>query len=191
MTSIPDAISSDALKSLLSNDQEAPISELIPELNFGNAFGGPCDLQFVISSIIAKSVSGVNLIQLLMASLHLLCEAERHMLKQHKALLDEDSKFSSLPEDERRSLARITERHHIQLKSAVMALEQILDAYAPMSSHVRVDELIKSGTIKRDSKLPGDQLRSILLISDELLETLNLTREEMTHFLSNDIFQTP
>jgi hypothetical protein len=191
MSDIPDAVSSDMLRSLLDRD-DAPLSALLPELNFGRRFGGPCDLQYVVSSLIAKSTNGVNLIQLMMTALHLLIEIESQLKRQHAQMAAGEGGFAELNTKERDTLARVADRNHGFIRSSVLALEQTLDTFAPISSQLRIQELLKQGVITQDTRLPIAQLRSILLLSDEILDSLGITREAITAYLDkSDSLQTP
>lgn len=186
MTDIPDAISSDSLRSLLEGHGSAPLSNRLPEINFGSTFGGPCDLQFVIATIIAKSTHGVNFIQVLMAAIHLLTEAEQHLAKRRDAIDQElGPELQQLPEAARLSINRSIDRHAELLHSSVISLEHVLEAYAAMSSQVRIDELKKSGAIKADQRIGLDDLKSNLLFSQELLDSLEISRDAITQYLNS------
>jgi hypothetical protein len=191
MSDIPDAVSSDMLRSLLDRD-DAPLSALLPELNFGRRFGGPCDLQYVVSSLIAKSTNGVNLVQLMMTALHILTEIESQLKRQHSQMIAGEGGFADLDAQERDVLARVADRNYGFIRSSVLSLEQTLDTFAPVSSQLRIKELINQGCITQDTRLPIAQLRSILLFSDEILDSLGISREDITAYLdkSNSI-QTP
>lgn len=184
MTHIPDAISSESLHSLLQ--KEAPNSEVIPELNFGNRFGGPCDLQYVVSLIIAKSTNGVNLIQLLTCSLQLLLEAQAHF-ESRLQLLQQDQSHGLSPL-KIAEVIEVTKRQSSSVASCISCLEAVLITYSPMSSGLRVSELLEAGVITEDTAVDAN-LRSILLISDEILSSLGVSREDITrhmNFQSND-----
>lgn len=182
MSDIPDAVSQDMLRSLLDKS-DAPISKVIPELDFGRRFGGPCDLQYVVSQLIAKSVHGVNVIQLMMTALHLLSEVETQLKSQHEQLLASNDAITKLDASERDILARVAERNHAFIRASVLNLEQTLETFAPISSQLRIQELIQRGLIDRDTRLPMAQLRSILLFSDEILNSLEISRDEITSYL--------
>lgn len=191
MSDIPDAVSPDMLRSLLDRDG-APVSKLLPELDFGQRFGGPCDLQYVVSTLIAKSTNGVNIVQLMMTALHLLTEIESQLKRQHAQMQAGEGGFAELDAKDRDILARVADRNHGFLRASVLSLEQTLDTFAPISSQLRIQELLKQGVITQDTRLPLAQLRSILLFSDEILNSLQICREEITSYLAkSDTFNTP
>ena len=191
MSDIPDAVSPDLLRSLLKQD-DAPVSKLLPQLNFGDRFGGPCDLQFVVSTLIAKSTNGVNLVQLMMTALHLLSEIEAQLKSQHDQMAAGDGSFASLSADERDVLVRVADRNHGFVRSSVLSLEQTLDTFAPISSQLRIQELLKRGTVTPDTRMPLAELRSILLVSDEILDSLEISRDAMTAYLAkSESINTP
>lgn len=191
MSDIPDAVSSDMLRSLLDRT-DAPLSKIIPELNFGQRFGGPCDLQFVVSSLIAKSSNGVNIVQLMMTALHLLTEIETQLKSQTQQMAAGEGGFEQLDNKERDVLIRVADRNHGFVRSAALSLEQVLDIFAPISSQLRIQELLKQGAITPDTRMPLPQMRSILLFSDEILASLEISREDITSYLGkNDTLQTP
>lgn len=191
MSDIPDAVSPDMLRSLLDRD-DAPMSKLLPELDFGRRFGGPCDLQYVVSTLIAKSTHGVNLIQLMMTALHLLTEIESQLKRQYAQMQAGEGGFANLDAKEREILARVADRNHGFIRSSLLSLEQTLDTFAPISSQLRIQELVKKGAITQDTRLPLTQLRSILLFSDEILDSLQISREEITAYLDkSDSLNTP
>lgn len=191
MSDIPDAVSPDMLRSLLDRD-DAPMSKLLPELDFGRCFGGPCDLQYVVSTLIAKSTHGVNLIQLMMTALHLLTEIESQLKRQYAQMQAGEGGFANLDAKEREILARVADRNHGFIRSSLLSLEQTLDTFAPISSQLRIQELVKKGAITQDTRLPLAQLRSILLFSDEILDSLQISREEITAYLDkSDSLNTP
>ena len=191
MSDIPDAVSPDMLRSLLNRD-DAPLSKIIPELNFGQRFGGPCDLQFVVSSLIAKSSNGVNIVQLMMTALHLLTEIETQLKSQTQQMAAGEGGFAQLDNKERDVLMRVADRNHGFVRSAALSLEQVLDIFAPISSQLRIQELLKQGAITPDTRMPLPQMRSILLFSDEILASLEISREDITSYLGkNDTLQTP
>lgn len=183
MSDIPDSISAESLRSLLSSNQ-APMSEVIPEISFGKQFGGPCDLQYAVSSLIAKSTHGVNMIQLMMSALHMLCEVEARLKKQiasfQEQLSDHDNKLDS---SQRQSLLRVAERNHAYLRSSLMALEQVLETFSPASYEARINELVQTGELDPAQRITEKSLHSLLLFSSELLDSLNISRETITNYL--------
>lgn len=182
MSDIPDSISTESLRSLLSSNEQ-PVSDVIPEINFGDQFGGVCDLQYAISSLIAKSSHGVNMIQLMMSALHILCETE----SQFKRKLDDiDQMLKDIPPLERQSIHRTIERQHAHIRTSMMALEQVLETYAPIAYHARINELVKRNEIDPEKRVSLNDMRSFLLISTEFIDSLGLSRDSITNYLNTD-----
>lgn len=183
MSDIPDSISTDSLRSLLNNNQ-APMSDVIPEINFGNQFGGPCDLQYVVSSLISKSTHGVNLIQLMMSALHMLTEVEARFSKQIETLkVDFADNSQDGDSSERQSLLRTAERNHAYLRSSLMALEQVLEAFSPVAYQARIRELVQTGEFIPSQKPSEKDFHSMMLFSSELINSLNISRESLSNYL--------
>jgi hypothetical protein len=180
---IPDAISADALTSLLGQRRGAPASSVIPELDLGGTLGAPCDLQFVISQLIARSATGTNLVQMLVAGMHLLTEAESHFAEQLERLATAQPPFDRANSDEQHMVRRLLTAHihHVQL--AIAQLEPLLQAVSVPMYQARTRQLME-GPYQGQTGIPLPELRSHLLISDELIASLGLERSAITAYLN-------
>lgn len=182
---IPDSVSSKDLLRLIK-DTDQPLSDRIPTINFGTHFGGPCDLQLVMSTVIAKSVNGVNAIQILMTALHLLIEAE-HSIRKQRDSLDSVNDADINPEvvDAAAVLRRITDRNVETMRSCIIMLERVLDSYAPISRAARISDLERSGIAIPIGQPLTIEHQSQLLFSDELLDSLDIQRSDLNEHLSD------
>lgn len=180
---IPHAVSTEALHSLLERSSGGfPVSTVVPSLNFGGALGAPCDLQFVVSQLIHRSATGTNLVQLLVAATHLLSESENHFSEQLARLDNPEAPYDRLNTAERQATLRLAEQHRDQLRAALGCLEQLLQDFSMPFYQARSRSLI-NGPLAGQS-IPVHEFRSHLLISDELLESLELQRPAVTAFLN-------
>lgn len=185
MSDIPDSISTESLRSLLSNN-EPPLSAVIPELSFGNQFGGPCDLQYVVSSLIVKSSHGVNMIQLMMSALHMLCEVDCRFKRQIESLQDKlTEEHDDLDDRSKQAMLRTAERSHIHLRSSLMALEQVLETFSPVAYQARINELVTTGELDPAQPIDENKFHSMLLFSSELINSLGISRESISAYLQS------
>ena len=171
------------LSQLLRGRNPMPLSEVIPVLDFGGESGAPCDLQFAICQLIERSEHGVNIIQMLIAAMHLLTEVESHFERHTESLAREDAPYCELSASEQQSIARIMRDHLLRLKVSIKHLEDVLTPVAYPYHAMRSKELI-------EGPLAGKQLdlrdfRSHLLISDELINSLELERPALTAYLDS------
>lgn len=179
---IPDAISASALGALLSGRQRLPLSTVIPSLNFGGAIGGSCDLQFAINQLICAS-SGVNLVQILCAAIHLVTEMDSSLLHQLQAIERGDAPYDQASETERQILQRYISQNRRGLQGSLLHLESVMTVLMPTFAYERIQWL------RQHHGLIGDlpSFRSQLLISDELLRDLELERQVVTDYLHHDL----
>ena len=178
---IPDSISSEMLNSLLRGRNPLPISEVVPALDFGGELGAPCDLQFSICQLIERSTGGTNIIQMLVAAMHLLTEVEAHFERHMNSLALEDEPYNTLSAPEQQTLARVMREHTLLLKVSLKHLEEVLTQvgypyYAQRAQELINDRFQQKRVLMRD-------FRSQLLISDELLASLGIERSAVTTYL--------
>ena len=179
---IPHAVSTEALHSLLERASSGPpVSAVIPALNLGGALGAPCDLQFVISQLIQRSSTGTNLVQMLVAATHLLSESEGHFSEQLARLDSPEPPYDRLSPAERAATAQLAGQHRDQLRAALECLEALLQEFSLPFHQARSRSLL-SGPLAGRS-IPVREFRSHLLISEELLDSLELERAAVTAFL--------
>lgn len=178
---IPDSISSEMLSTLLRGRNPLPASEIIPALDFGGELGAPCDLQFSICQLIERSSGGTNIIQMLVAAMHLLTEVESHFERHLSSLAQEDEPYDQLSGPEQQVLGRLMREHTMFLKASLKHLEDVLTQVGYPYYAQRAQDLIKD-RFQQKRVLMRD-FRSQLLISDELLHSLGLSRDAVTTYL--------
>lgn len=170
------------LGALLSGRHRLPVSPVIPSLNFGGDVGGSCDLQFVINQLISAS-SGVNLVQVLCAAIHLVNEMDQNLLQQLQAIEQGDAPYDSASDTERQILQRYVVQNRRGLQGSLLHLESVMAVLMPTFAHERIQWLRQHNLL--DSDLPT--FRSRLLISDELLRDLELERQVVSDYLHHDL----
>ncbi len=179
---IPDSISSDKLKQLLGKiAPEMPLSQVIPELSFRDEksdSGGLCDLQFVICQLVEKSKSGLEYHQILTASLYLF---ERCVFFLGESIKEAETTYE---QEDRHGV--ISELHKFR-DAFDLVFAQLQELHMSMSTAATMDR------IQSLRKVLGDftdqkTYRSHLLLSQDLLDSLKLDREEVTEFVEkNDL----
>ena len=180
---IPDSISPEMLDTLLRGRNPLPISQVVPGLDFGGELGAPCDLQFAICQLIERSSNGTNIIQMLVAAMHLLTDVESHFEKHLNSLALEDEPYDQLPAADQQALGRLMREHTLGLKVAVKHLEDVLTQVGYPFYSQRAQALIDD-RFKTKRVLMRD-FRSHLLISDELLDSLEIERSAVTTYLDH------
>lgn len=169
------------LNTLLHGRNPLPAAEVIPALDFGGEYGAPCDLQFAICQLIERSAGGTNIIQMLVASMHLLTEVESHFERHLNSLALEDEPYNTLSAQEQKVLARVMREHTMMLKAGLKHLEEVLAEVGYPYYTQRAQELIND-RFQQKRVLMRD-FRSHLLISDELLVSLGIDRSAVTTYL--------
>ena len=169
------------LNTLLRGRNPLPVSETIPPLDFGGELGAPCDLQFSICQLIERSTGGTNIIQMMVAAMHLLTEVESQFERHLNSLALEDEPYDQLSAGDQQVLARTMREHTMLLKVGIKHLEDVLSHVGYAYYAQRAQELIKDRSTK-DRVLMRD-FRSQLLISDELLDSLGISRAAVTTYL--------
>lgn len=177
---IPDSISAEMLSTLLRGRNPLPLSEVVPALDFGGELGAPCDLQFSICQLIERSTGGTNIIQMLVASMHLLTEVESHFERHLSSLAQEDEPYDQLSGAEQQVLARLMREHTLLLKASLKHLEEVLTQVGYPYYAQRAQDLIKDRFEQK--RILMRDFRSQLLISDELLASLGLERAAVTTY---------
>lgn len=177
---IPDSISHQALAALLAGDDRLPVSPVLPSLEFGSDAGAPCNLQIAILALIQQSRSGVNLCQLVTALLFLLYNAESAFQQWHQRAVDGDPPFDHDDLQDREATAVAM----AELIGVVNAVAPILeDLNRALITPLVARRLEQLGKRPSDEEQQGD-FYSRLLVSDELLDDLDLPRHGVTQFLS-------
>lgn len=179
---IPDSVSADMLRGLLGKSM--PTSAVIPSLDFGGKLGAPCDLQFAVAQIVAQSVAGVNIIQILIAAMHLLSEVQLYLDDRLERIKTGDDTLEGATEGVKAEILAEMKRQCAAITSATVHIESMVQALAPVICQTRIDALVRSGEVA-----PGvtstEQLASYLLVSSELLDSLGIKRSDITQFLAN------
>lgn len=178
---IPDSISSEMLHTLLRGRNPLPASEVIPSLDFGGEHGAPCDLQFSICQLIERSSHGTNIIQMLVAAMHLLTEVESHFEQHLTSLAQEDEPYDQLSAVDQQALGRLMREHTLLLKTSLKHLEDVLTQVGYPYYAQRAQQLMQERPPQQ--RLLMRDFRSQLLISDELLASLGLERAAVTTYL--------
>lgn len=169
------------LNTLLRGRNPLPASEAIPALDFGGELGAPCDLQFSICQLIERSANGTNIIQMMVAAMHLLTEVESHFEHHINSLALEDEPYDQLSAVDQQGLARVMREHTLLLKVSLKHLEDVLTQVGYPYYTQRAQDLIKD-RFQQKRVLMRD-FRSQLLISDELLASLGIERAAVTTYL--------
>lgn len=179
---IPNAVSSDMLRGLLSKG--APESSVMPRIDFGGKCGGPCDFQFAISQMVARSIEGVNLVQIMVAALHLMTEVQIHMDEQLRLIENGDPKLEAMPEDVRKEVLREMRRQCAAINSCTTHMEAVLNALTPPACAIRLGELLRDGDLQPISD--RDTVYSHLLISKQVIDSLELDRDSITKYITSE-----
>ena len=178
--SFPDSISSDRLRELARGlTPQIALSHVIPELAFRDPeinSGGIADLQFVVMQLIEKSKSGVDIVQLLTATLYLF----QHCYTIVSEGVDEAQE--NLTGDEK--LAVVAELTSFKLVFANI-LSQLSELHLGTCAQVTIDRVDRLRT-KLGEESGQQDYASHLLLSQALLDSLGLTREEVQQFISNN-----
>ena len=176
----PDSVSGRRLRELLNqNKPTAPISSIIPSLEFIDesiGSGGLCDLQLVIIQIVNKSQGGLEFIQLLTGSLYLF-ECCYDTLVE--SIDSAESEYSS--DDKDKVIG--------ELKRLQRSYKKILDAFTQLhldlSATASIERMQKLRLSQSESMEPFDA-ESRLLISDAVLDSLGLDRDQVNKFIRDN-----
>lgn len=176
---IPNAASFAELSNYLRDKPHFPLSDAIPQLNLGGQEGGICDLQFAIMQLIQRSDAGVNVLQMLSASIHLMLEVEFHFAEQLRRVEAELPPFNDAPQADKDDVARALRALLVSLRTSSGLTESLFSQLTSTFGFRRLEDLRKRGA----RPITTAELRSYLLISDELLSSLNLDRSPVTEYL--------
>jgi len=135
--------------------------------------GGLCDLQLALIYLINKSEGGLELVQLLTASLYLL---ERC----YDSIVDsvEEAKVTYAEDDKDIVISELTS-FQLVVKSILQQFTEMHLSVSASATLDRVDGLRK----KLGDFNTQDSYRSHLLISDGLLKSLKLSRDDVDKFI--------
>lgn len=178
---IPDSISPKELAALLAAAGEFPLSDTIPELNFGTEAGGPCDLQFALMQLIQKSADGISVPQALTAALYLLHTAWGSLQRTGEDLAE------CTPEEIPNELDR--EQGRALIAHFATAISQAAEIGESVH-HLMIVPLVEhraNALGLKPSRLEGEERSTAicrLLISDEALASMNLEREPVVKFFA-------
>lgn len=176
---IPNAVSFAELSNHLRDKPYFPLSGAIPELNLGGQEGGICDLQFAIMQLIQRSATGCNVLQMLSASIHLMMEVEFHFAEQLRRVEAELPPFDDAPQKDKDDVARALRALLVSLRTSSGLTESLFAQLTNTFGYRRLEELRSQGVNHSNTA----ELRSYLLISDELLSSLELERSPVTDYL--------
>ena len=186
---IPDSVSPEMLDNLLRNCNPLPTSELIPALDLGGESGGPCDLQFAICQIIERSKLGASLLQRLVASMYLLAQIEDSFSARLEDLMLEHPPYDEMTGHEQQIAGNFLRSHLIALRVSLQQMEQLLAEISMPYYDMRAKTLIQE-VFKGHPRSLRD-FRSHMLISSELLDSLQIERDAVTTYLDQIQPQTP
>lgn len=169
---VPDGVSSQYLKQLLEQSRPfIPVSTTLPALSFGGETGGICDLALVVALMLTRAGTSPNPTQTLVMALS--------MLSQLTAFYEEQ-----VAEMEAKGAHR--EQLHVMrvtidaLRMAQDALEPVTALRIELSAMFRVGELMRTTTF---SLLDPDNRDSHVMVSEEILDELQLKRDDVDQFL--------
>ena len=180
---IPDSISHQALAALIANSDKLPASPVLPSLEFGADAGAPCNLQIAILALIQQSRSGVNLCQLVTALLFLLYNAESSFQQWHQRAVNGEPPFDHDDLQDREATAMAMAEFVAVAKAIAPALEDLNRALVGPLVARRIQQIGQ----RPEAEEQQGHFYSQLLVSDELLDDLSLTRDDVTQFLSAHI----
>ena len=180
---IPDSISGDQLRSFLASrtGSKMPLSAVIPTLTFGGSTGtqgGICDLQLVVMQIIQQSEAGINLLQEFTAAVYLLHSVNESLERRRADVMNDQSLIGKLPRHERDRISRSLDEFQSVLNTITRLSEQLHFAFMISSSAETIHQI-------RDQIGADDEalIRSHLLISDSLIRSLQLSRDQVSEFI--------
>jgi hypothetical protein len=175
--SVPDSVSPEKLKQLLSQlAPEVPLSKAIPSLAFRDSSldsGGLCDLQFAIIQLVEKSKDGVEYHQLLTASLYLF---DRCVYYLKDSIRDARVNYQ---ENDRESVLAELEKFSLVFESVFQQFQELHMGMSTAATIERMHCLRK----RLGDFTDQDTYRSHLLLSESLLESLDLDRDVVTEFV--------
>jgi hypothetical protein len=180
---IPNSVSTEMLDALLRNRNPLPASTVIPSLDLGGERGAPCDLQFSICQLIERSTNGTNVIQMLVAAMHLLVEVESHFERHVTYAMQEEPPYDDLPAADQQGIARLLRQQLLALRVTLQQLEEVLTTVGYPYYQQRAAELVQG--VFQGKKTNLREFRSHMLISDELLSSLELERQGVTDYLDH------
>jgi hypothetical protein len=160
-----------------------PVSDVIPELDLGGSLGAPCDLQFVVSQVIERSKAGTNIVQMLTAAMHLLVEVESFFQGQLDGVSQKAPAFEALSDDQRAMVVGIIGLHLKACQNCLASLESLFQGGCTTYYEARARYLMQ-GPLK-GRRISLAEFRSHLLISDELIASLDLEREAIDRYFTN------
>ena len=152
------------------------MSEVIPALDFRDVAinsGGLMDLQFVLIQLVERSNSGLEFVQLLTASLYLFERCYEFLsdsIKEAKETYEGDDKVVILGE---------LVSFQLVYKSVLTQFEELHLGLSASANFDRIDSLRQM----LGEEATQDDYRSHLLISDGLLKSLGLDRDDVDQFI--------
>lgn len=180
---IPDSISADQLKRLLSRSFEMPLSDVIPELDLGDGDdlpGGICDLQLALMQIIKRSTYGTNLMQEFTAALYLIHSVGECLHRRSKQAKANTGPFRQLSDHDRNEIISVL-GEYIEVHSVVTHLcESLHHAFMFGSS----PETIRQIRSRLGDQASIEEVRSHLMVGDGLLKTLQISRDDFTQYVN-------
>lgn len=178
MSDIPDAISPDALAQLLTEQNQLPPSANLPVIDFGGEHGGVCDLQLAITQLISRG-DGLNHLQILVSALHLF-----HWTETALKMALEQFEASEPPFDEVPPMAKAAmQRQIITDQQIAMTISELGGELLQRMSMAAVMRRTKELCASHGEHAPTKDITSQVLVSEPVLQALELRREDVTDFL--------
>ena len=187
---IPSAVSAADLAAVLSQRGKLPPVSAMPQLQFGNSdCGGPCDLQLAVMVLIDRSIDGTNMIQEATCALWLLHRIQEQISDHQGQAMEASGLFAELSGEP-------LERVRNELTAMKNLIEEINGSLMALHSGMTipaVERRCRSAIERSPRQLSEEELtnlRSRLLISDEVIESLGLSRELVDQFLEHQLGMT-
>lgn len=185
MSEIPDSISIEALRNLITGPKPLPGLDRMPALDFGDRFGGASDFQYAICLLIQKSASGVNIAQLLTAAIHLLELAQSNLEESADHLDPEDPRAEGISAQELEFLRGMVRSHAAAIRDAIRAADSVSTLVTCALNHKRAENLARA--LGNKAAMTSAELASHVLISDELIQSLETDRDGITEFMKTQL----
>lgn len=170
---LPDSVSSEYLKSLLTSANALPASSALPKINFGAEIGGLGELTLVNALLINQAAVQPNAAQVALMVFTMISQLKQGF-EEELARLDIDEISST----ERAFAERVVRNLSTAQDVLAPVTERLVELAAAIRFHALASDVLTLDPRQRDSRL---------LISDECLSDLQISREQITDLL-NGIF---
>jgi hypothetical protein len=170
--SVPDGVSPQYLQQLLEQSRPfIPVSTAIPKLSFGGEAGGICDLALAVALLLTGTGSPCNPTQSLVMVISMISQL---IVFYEEAVAECEAK--GMDSERIQTMQDILDC----LRSAVYALEPVTAMRIELSATFRLARLLRSAGFEQ---LDEAARESLVMVSDEVLAELNLSRGDVDKFL--------